>query len=165
MKKSRRSLWLALAFLIAVIILFDVKGIKFYLVPSDSMKPTLERSDYIVGFEVKPTELKRGDIVVFTSGYQGDYYVKRVVGMPGETLIILAGYVYINGRLLEEPYVHHRSAENLGPIRVPDGRVFLLGDNRPNSFDSRWFGPVPTSLIESRVSFIYNPISRMGRVH
>ncbi|RJP67040.1 MAG: signal peptidase I [Candidatus Abyssobacteria bacterium SURF_17] len=165
MKKSRRSPWLVLAFLIAVIVLFDVKGIKFYLVPSDSMKPTLERSDYIIGFEIASAELERGDVVVFTSGYKGDYYVKRVVGLPGETLVILAGSVYISGRLLEEPYVHYHSAENLGPIHIPDGRVFLMGDNRPNSFDSRWFGPVPMRLIESRVSFIYNPISRMGRVH
>ncbi len=164
MKKNSLSLWLVLLFLIGAIFLFNVKGIKFYLVPSDSMDPTLKRSDYIAGFRIKPSELQRGDIVVFNRGKKGDYYVKRVVGLPGEMVIIFNGFVYINGNKLDEPYVQNRGDENFGPVTIAKGRVFLMGDNRTDSFDSRWFGPVPESQIEAKVSFIYNPISRMGRV-
>jgi len=157
-------LWLAVVFFICVIYLFDVKRIRFYLVPSDSMAPTLKQSDYIIGFGTRPSQLQRGDIVVFTSGHKRDFYVKRIVGLPGETVAILDGVVYINGRRLEETYVRNRSSDRLGPISVADGYIFLMGDNRTNSFDSRWFGPVPASMVEAEVSFIYNPVSRMGRV-
>lgn len=164
MKKNSRSLWLVLLFLIGAIFLFNIKGIKFFLVPSDSMEPTLKRSDYIAGFSIEPSELRRGDIVVFSTGREGDYYVKRVVGLPGETLMILNGFVYINGDRLDEPYVQNRGNENLGPLIIPKGRLFVMGDNRTDSLDSRWFGPVPTSHVEAKVSFIYNPVSRIGRV-
>jgi signal peptidase I len=164
MKQNSRSLWLALIFLIGAIFLFNVKGIKFYLVPSDSMEPTLKRSDYIAGFRIEPPEPRRGDIVVFNTGHEGDYYVKRVVGLPGETFIIFNGSVYIDGNRLDEPYVQHWGNENFGPLTIPEGRLFLMGDNRTDSFDSRWLGPVPASQVEAKVSFIYNPISRMGRV-
>jgi signal peptidase I len=164
MKKRNRSIWLALVFFAAIIHLFYFRGLRFYLVPSDSMAPTLMKSDYVAGFRANRLDLRRGDVVVFTSGYKGDYYVKRVVGLPGETLAIINGYVYVNGKMLEEPYVKHRGQENLTPIQMPRDRVFIMGDNRTNSFDSRWFGPVPTSLIATRVRFIYNPINRIGPV-
>lgn len=162
--KGTLSLWLALAFAAGLIFFFGFKEIQFYLVPSASMEPTLMQSDYIGGFAVEPGELKRGDIVVFTSGRRDDFYVKRIIGLPGDTLAIFAGFVYINGRWLDEPYVTHRGAEIVAPLEVPDGHMFILGDNRTNSVDSRKFGPVSTSLIEARVSFIYNPIRRMGGV-
>ncbi|MBI4832163.1 MAG: signal peptidase I [Candidatus Lindowbacteria bacterium] len=164
MRKSKRSIWFASVLFAAIIYFFYVEGLRFYLVPSESMEPTLRKSDYIGGLRVKPSELRRGDIVVFTSGYKGDFYVKRVIGLPGQTIAIVNGYVYIDGKMLDEPYVEHRGQENLFPILIPEGRVFIMGDNRTNSFDSRWFGPVPASLIKNRILFIYNPISRMGRV-
>ncbi|GAB4343742.1 MAG: signal peptidase I [Candidatus Abyssubacteria bacterium] len=157
-------MWLALAFFLAIIYFFNIRGIQFYLIPSNSMDPTLKRSDYIGGFAVELSELERGDIVVFSGGQEDDFYVKRVIGLPGETLAIYNGYVYINGILLEEPYVKNRSTEFRPPIRIPEGRVYVMGDNRVDSVDSRLFGPVPADLIRARVSFIYNPISRMGRV-
>lgn len=164
MKKSNLSLWLTLAFAVGVIFFFDLKGIQFYLVPSASMEPTLMNADYIGGFKVEPSELERGEIVVFTSGREDNYYVKRVIGLPGDTLAIFQGFVYINGRRLDEPYVLHRGGESLPPVKVPDDHVFIMGDNRTNSVDSRRYGPVSTGLLEARVSFIYNPIRRMGPV-
>jgi len=95
MKKRHLSPWLALVFFILVIYLFDVKGIKFYLVPSESMSPTLKNSDYIAGFAADPEELGRFDVVVFTSGLRDDFYVKRIVALPGETVSIVNGYVFI----------------------------------------------------------------------
>jgi signal peptidase I len=154
-----------LAFALGLIFFFDIKGIQFYLVPSDSMEPVLKRSDYFGGFEIEPSELRRGTIVVFTSiGNDDDFNVKRVIGLPGETLAILNGFVYINGRTLDEPYVKHRGAENIPPIKIPKNRIFVMGDNRTNSVDSRRYGPISTSPVEARVSFIYNPVSRIGGV-
>jgi len=166
MKKKRfLSPWLAVVFFILVLYLFDVKKIRFYLVPSESMSPTLKQSDYIAGFVIKPEDVTRSDIVVFSSGTEGDYYVKRVVGMPGEIIAIFNGYVYINGHLLDEPYVKYRSTDRFGPMKIGKNSVFIMGDNRVNSLDSRFIGPVPLSLIQAKVSFIYNPIGRMGTVH
>jgi signal peptidase I len=128
------------------------------------MQPTLMQSDYIGGFAVEPGKLRRGDIVVFTSGRKDDFYVKRIVGLPGDTLTVLHGFVYINDRRLDEPYVKHRGGKGIRPRRIPDDHVFIMGDNRTNSVDSRKFGPVSTSLIETRISFIYSPLSRMGGV-
>ncbi len=158
------SLWLALAFAASILFFFEVRGIQFYLVPSDSMKPTLMRSDYIGGFEIEPSQLQHGDIVVFTSGYEGDFYVKRVVGLPGDTLRISQGFVYINGSKLDEPYVTHRGKENIKPLEIPKNRIFIMGDNRTNSTDSRRFGPIPARQVEAKVSFIYSPVARMGTV-
>lgn len=165
MKKRHLSIWVALPFFALIVYFFDVRGLKFYLVPSASMDPTLKKSDYIVGFAINPKDVARGDVVVFTSGRADDFYVKRVVGLPGETIMILNGYVYINGTRLDEPYVKYRGTDNFGPMWIPAGYVFIMGDNRVNSLDSRYFGPVPISLIETKVSFIYNPINRIGLVH
>jgi signal peptidase I len=163
--KGSVPLWLTLAFAIGLVFFFDIKGIQFYLVPSDSMVPTLMRSDYIGGFKIEPSELRRGGIVVFTSvRNDDDFYVKRVIGLPGDTVAILNGFVYVNGRRLEEPYVVHRGAENLPPLKIPKNRIFIMGDNRTNSVDSRRYGPVSTDQVEARITFIYNPISRIGGV-
>ncbi len=165
MKKRRLSPWLALIFFGLVIYLFDVKGIKFYLVPSESMSPTLKKSDYIAGFTISPSEVERFDVVIFSSGAKkDDFYVKRVIGLPGETVSIFNGYVYINGKLLDDPFVKYRSTDNFGPVKVQDDGLFVLGDNRVNSFDSRFIGQVPLSLIEAKAWFIYNPISRIGMI-
>ena len=159
------SLWLTLAFAIGLIFFFDFEGIQFYLVPSESMAPTLMSSDYVGGFKVEPSELQRGAIVVFTSMMDDeDFYVKRVIALPGETVAILNGFVYIDGRKLEEPYVIHRGAENLPPLKIPKGRIFVMGDNRTNSVDSRRYGPVSMSRVEAGITFIYNPLSRIGGV-
>ncbi len=164
MRKDTLSLWLILAFAVGVIFFFNVKGAQFYLVPSDSMEPTLMRSDYIGAFSVKPSELQRGDIVVFISGLEGDFYVKRVIGLPGDVVSISRGIVYINGSKMDEPYVAHREEGDLPPVKIPDGHIFVMGDNRSNSVDSRRHGPISTRLVETRASFIYSPVSRMGRV-
>ena len=162
--KGTLSLWLALAFAAGLLYFFESKGIQFYLVPSASMEPTLMESDYIGGFDVKAEELRHGDIVVFTSGKEGDFYVKRIVGLPGDSIAIVRGLVYLNGHSLDEPYIAYRGWENIEPLKIPDNRVFIMGDNRTNSVDSRELGPVPTGLIEAKISFIYSPLNRVGGV-
>ena len=112
-------------------------------IPSESMVPTLNVGDKVIAFRtylVKPT---RGDIVVFSPNpEQGDEYqlwIKRLIGLPGDKVQIKKGKVYINGKYLEEPYVKN----NLDYTRtfiVPEDRYFVLGDNRGNSLDSRFWG-------------------------
>ena len=164
MKKETLSAWLVLAFAASIIFLFQVKGVKFYLVPSASTAPTLAKSDYIGGFKAEPSQLQKGDIVVFSGGAEGDFYVKRIIGLPGDTVAILDGVVYLNGQNLDEPYVVERGESDLDSLKIPAGKIFVMGDNRLNSFDSRKFGPISASLVEARVSFIYSPVSRIGHV-
>jgi signal peptidase I len=164
MKKRNLGPWVALVCVTGVIIVFRAQGLKLYLIPSNSMEPTLKQSDYIGGFKIQPSELRRGNIVIFTTGLDKDYYVKRVIGMSGETIAIFLGTVYLDGQKLEEPYVINRGLENFGPLKIPPNQIFLMGDNRLNSLDSRQYGPISTNRVEARASFIYNPINRMGLI-
>jgi signal peptidase I len=98
----------------------------------------------------------RGEIVVFRApipGYAGDPFTKRVIGLPGERLVMRSGRVFINGRYLPEPYVHYdrRPAEGTTlSITVPPDSVFVLGDHRDVSWDSREYGSIPLRLIIGR---------------
>lgn len=117
------------------------------VVHQTSMYPTLQDKDYL--FIVRTGDYQRGDIVVFSDEVVGeDNLVKRVVGLPGDTVAIANGRVYLNGEELQEPYLDP-SVETDGDlvITVSEGCVFLLGDNRPVSIDGRDFGEVPVDSI------------------
>ena len=96
---------------------------------------------------------KRGDIIVFNTppraavecGGPGGVFVKRLIGLPGDTWEERDGYVYINGKPLKEPYIdpHFRDTQSMGPIKIPQGQYFMMGDNRAGSCDSRRWGTVP----------------------
>ncbi len=114
------------------------------------MMPALNDGDRIIidrGFE----KLERGDIVVFLFPMdQSRSYIKRIVGLPGDTIDIRDGEVFVNGKLLEEPYVDSRyneSKRSLAPLKLDENRYFVIGDNRDNSSDSRFWGPVERKLI------------------
>ena len=132
------------------------------------MKPTLLVGDHIlVGKLLKNfDEIERGDIVVFV--YPPDPrkdFVKRVIGLPGDLIEIIDKELYINERLFKEIYVIHtddhifpakiNSRDNFGPIRVPEDSLFVLGDNRDASFDSRFWGFVELSMVKGKVTRIY----------
>ena len=166
-------------------------------VPSGSMHPTILEGDVVLvnrlayNLKVPLTDIivtrladpQRGDIVTFASPKDGTRLIKRIVGLPGDTVEMREGLVYIDGRVLEEPYVEHtdpnsdpgaeefawqrpflvRTAEasthpsrnNWGPLVVPEKNYFVLGDNRDNSADSRYWGFVPDSLVRGRPMFVY----------
>ncbi len=154
------------ALLSLFIITFIVQA--FYI-PSGSMEPTLMVNDRILvaKFIYRFEPVRRGDVIVFRYPLnpQRDF-VKRVVGLPGEMVALKEGVVYINGEpVSEKGYALKPDFGNYGQVTVPAHEYFVLGDNRNNSEDSRFFGYVPRANIVGRALFIYWPPSRVGFVH
>jgi signal peptidase I len=137
-------------------------------------------------------KLRRGDVVVFEPRHQeGAQLVKRLMGQPGDTLAMKSGVLWLNGEPLDEPYVRPGSVpddaspefswqrdylvagldaaayrptrETWGPIVVPEGHYFMLGDNRDDSYDSRYWGLLETWRVEARVAFLYFSYNRASR--
>jgi signal peptidase I len=113
----------------------------------------------------------RGDIIVFKTPPlaqqrcgAGGTFVKRLIGLPGETFEERNGFVYINGKKLDEPYVKkdRRDTRTIPATPIPKGRFFMMGDNRVQSCDSREWGPVPRKNIIGKVFFVYWPPNRIG---
>lgn len=159
-------LLVGLAFLLAT-------GIKTYVIqpfviPTGSMIPTLEIGDYVIAnkFIYRFEEPARNDIVVFLSPESNSTdYIKRVIAVGGQEVDLRDGIVYVDGVALDEPYIAGATSAPgpiSMPVTVPDGYVWLMGDNRENSQDSRWFGAQPVSRIVGRAFFIYWPISDFG---
>lgn len=162
-KSALRRIWHATNYLIIpIVVVFLLLGVVFSLayVPSGSMEPTLPTRSHFIGwrlpyFVADPTPA-RGDIIMFRSEELDELLVKRVIGLPGETVTIADGDVYIDGELLEEPYlpaqhITFQTGES-AVFEVPEGCVFVMGDNRTGSFDSRaWDNPyVPLRKIRSK---------------
>jgi signal peptidase I len=145
-------------------------------IPSPSMEPTLKVSDRIIVDKLSMhwRLLERGDMVVFhppQDSHEGERWIKRVIGLPGETIEVGNGKVYVNGRRLEEPYIMETPHYSDGPIelkkddpgtRENEAEYYLLGDNRDNSRDSHVWGPCPGNRIIGRAIYRYWPISSMG---
>ncbi len=176
------------AFLVALL----VKSLLFqaFVIPSESMVPTLVPGDRVIvsRAEYHLRDVHRGDVIVFRNPHpedrprrstigvflhwlagglgssQGDEedLIKRVVGLPGETIEAHGGAVYVDGRRLEEPYLTQQTGD-FGPVKVPEGAVFVMGDNRSNSGDSRYgLGPIPFEDIIGEAVVIAWPPSRWG---
>ena len=136
-------------------------------VPSGSMEPTIETGSRMIGLRLSYTfnDPERGDIIIFK--YPDDesvYYVKRIIGLPGETVEIKDGFVYIDGQILTEDYLTVTTEGDFGPYEVPEGCYFVLGDNRNNSHDSRYWTNtyVPEENIVGKALFCYWPLSDIG---
>jgi len=158
------------ALLSLVIIVFVVQA---FFIPSGSMEPTLRTGDRILvsKFTYRIWEIHRGDIIVFRYPLNPNKdFVKRVVGLPGERIEMKDGLVQIDGRPLSEIYPtalpggDRACSSNYGPETVPTGSLLVLGDNRCNSEDSRFFGFVPITNIIGRALAVYWPPDRIGLV-
>lgn len=139
-----------------------------------SMEPGLSSGEYIftskITYKFRPIE--RGDIIVFKSPQNPDIdYIKRVIGLPGDTVLFKNETVAVNGFELNEPYISDKTSLWEGgyikegePVMVPEAEILVLGDNRPRSSDSREFGPIPTSSIIGQVFYRYFPPNKMGSI-
>jgi len=177
------------ALIIALVLALLIRTfvIQAFKIPTGSMEPTLLVGDHLLvskfSYSVHiPNEIpftsiqlfpdfhffssvpKRGNIVVFK--YPEDEskdFIKRVVGLPGETIQVIRQKVYINDKYLKEPYAHHSQSsspnsgnrDNMGPLRIPEGYIFVMGDNRENSHDSRMWGTLDLSKLRGKAQWIY----------
>ena len=132
-----------------------------------SMEPTLHSAQRVVVEKVTYRFLhgpRRGDIVVLDLPGQSDPLIKRVVGLPGETIEVRGGTVHIEGQPIDEPWATRPGGSNYGPQTIPPLQVFVLGDNRGASNDSRNFGPVPIEHVMGRAWLSYWPLEDIGFV-
>jgi signal peptidase I len=132
------------------------------------MIPTLNEREAVLVIRIPYyfREPRRGEVIVFK--YPQDptkEYVKRLIGLPGDTIEIKNGVVYVNGKALDEPYVKNKSSDNYGPIKVPKDNYFVLGDNRPVSVDSRYWGFVPKKNLVGQAILLLWPPQRIQIVH
>jgi signal peptidase I len=174
---------------VAIVLAIKAWVINPYRIPSSSMEPTLHCARPGSGCEAHFSDRvlanrfiyhfrkpRRGEIIVFKTPPlaqskcgSGGTFVKRLIGLPGETIQEKKGYMYINGRKLIEPYIKsdRRDTESdilgkVGPYQIPKGMYFFMGDNRIQSCDSREWGPVPRKNIIGGVFAVYWPPQRIG---
>jgi len=143
-------------------------------ISGQSMMPNFQDSEYIltekVTYYIRNPE--RGDVVVFTPPISvTDEFIKRIIGLPGENIMLKDSHVYINDKLLQEPYLRDSVVTTGGPFlsdgqeyTVPEGQYFVMGDNRPNSSDSRYWGPITKKVMSGRAWISYWPVNLTGVV-
>ena len=155
--------------LAALIIVFVAQS---FLVEGSSMEPSFHDGQRLMVEKVSYRfgEPKRGDVVVFRyPSAPRRKFIKRIIGLPGDEITIKNGFLHINGQRLEEDYINGPtygtySAPTFGPVLVPDGHYFVLGDNRRNSDDSRYpdVGFVPRKNLVGRALFVYWPLNQIS---
>jgi len=143
-------------------------------IPSESMLPTLHTGDRIVvekvSYHLRPPVT--GDIIVFQPspelqrrGYsKNQAFIKRIIGKPGEVVSVANGKVYLNGQPLTENYIAEPPQQPFGPVTIPEGEFFVMGDNRNDSNDSRYWGFLPSENIIGRATFRFWPFDRIGKI-
>jgi signal peptidase I len=150
-------------------------GIRTYVaeakvIPTGSMIPTIKIGERVLVDKIyyKIDDIDRKDIIVFEPTPTlikqkfHDDFIKRVIGIPNDTIQVKSGKVYVNGEASKEDYIKEEPNEDFGPFTVPPNSYFVMGDNRNDSYDSRKWGVVPKSYIKGRAIFRFWPINRLG---
>lgn len=156
----------------AVILAFGIRTFvaEARYIPSSSMEPTLEINDRLIIEKLSYhfREPVRGDVVVFNPTEAlvaqdfHDAFIKRIIGLPGETVEVKEGKVYVNGEEITEKYIAEDPNYDYGPVVVPEGEYLVLGDNRNNSYDSHYWGFVPKDKIIGKAFVRFWPFNRLG---
>ena len=136
-------------------------------VDGSSMEPNFHDGDYVIvnRMAYRLGDIQRGDVIVFPYPLEPeDDYIKRVIGLPGDRVAIYGGAVYVNGQPLIEPYIAEQPRSDLAEFIVPESYVYVMGDNRNESSDSRSWGPLKIDEIIGRAIFRYWPFTNMGVV-
>ena len=175
-KNKRKSgmLEFLVIMLVAFVLVFGLIRpfvVEAFKIPSESMVPTLMVGDRVLAnkFIYRFTEPARGDVVLFDSVVEGseDTLIKRVAGVEGDEIRVQGGTLFVNGERQDEPYLNQYLPDQstpYGPETVPKDHVFVLGDNRGNSGDSRVFGPVPVGNIKGEGFLVFWPPTHIGPV-
>ncbi|WP_434309553.1 signal peptidase I [Hominifimenecus sp. rT4P-3] len=161
MKKWLRE-FLPYFILLAVVLLIRVFILINATIPTESMENTIMADTRVMGLKCAYwfSEPERGDIIVFRAPDEPDsLYVKRVIGLPGDTVEVLEGVTYVNGEPLVEDYLPEPMSGSYGPYHVPEGHYFVMGDNRNHSLDARFWNNtyVSEEAISGKVYFSYWP--------
>lgn len=173
---NRNNLWLEVAKTVGLSLFFAF-GIRTLVaepryVASGSMIPTLEVNDRLMidKLSYRWSNPERGDIVMFSPTEKlkqqnlKDTFIKRLIGLPGEKVEIKAGRVYINDQLLPEKYIVEKLPQSWGPVTVPVNSYLVMGDNRDNSYDSRYWGFVPRENIIGKAVLRFWSPDRLGKI-
>lgn len=144
---NNREKFLVLILIMLVMIACGLTSTKTLVFHGISMEPTIVDGEKIFSSPVNLEDLKRGDLIHYIEPITGEELVKRLIGLPGETIEVKDGTVHINGIGLDEPYVKEPATYSLDALFLRSGEYFALGDNRNNSLDSSTLGPIPDSAI------------------
>ena len=160
----------------ALILTFILRSYVFETrtIPSGSMLPTLQLGDklFVDKIYFKFKDYQRFEILTFipppnaqAEGVKlGSPWIKRLIGLPGDTIQVMDGKVFLNDKPLDEPYINQKPTYTYGPVTVPNGMVFMMGDNRNNSNDSHFWSFLPMENIKGRAFYRYWPPNRVGPV-
>jgi signal peptidase I len=148
--------------LIAVIIALVMRGfvVETYIIDGPCMEPNLWTGERVLVNKLAGRfgNIDRGDVIVFRCPYNpSEDYIKRVVAVGGDSVELRLGRLYVNGQLQEEPYTHYPGLYTVRPVTVPESSVYVLGDNRVNSEDSRVFGSVSLDLVKGKAFLVIWP--------
>lgn len=140
-------------------------------IKGQSMHPTFPDAEYLLTEKVSyyRNDPQRGDVIVFKPPISEDEFIKRVIGLPGDTVRVEGGKVYVNEKLLKEDYIKVDTNPSAflaegQTYTVPAGNYFVMGDNRPHSSDSRAWGPITKKVITGKAWVVYYPFSNSGFV-
>ena len=173
-KKNESWEWIK-ALVIAIALAFLIRTFLFapFIVQGESMETTLHNQEKLVVNKViyYLKDPQPGEIIVFHADHTRDY-IKRVIAVEGDTVEMKNDQLIVNGKQVEEPYLERKEerakakgethfTDDFPPVRVPEGHLFVMGDNRLNSEDSRFIGPIPVSSVVGRAEFTFWPIDQI----